>query len=226
MTINGTDIRTRAHRKRRHERCAAWQNRRAHWYRRVCLVPSRCHSSCDRTPRTYRGHQLGNSLGALRQFAALGVRYVTLTHMCHNVFADSCGFLDGIEPLHHGLRCVAPLTTALSTAKRALKRDCDLFFFARVSPFGEILVRELNRLGVLVDLSHTSDDTARAALNISRAPVIWSHSSARALRDVARNVPDDVLRHIGTGTGQRDGIVMVCHARYAHQECGGTIDRY
>jgi microsomal dipeptidase-like Zn-dependent dipeptidase len=77
------------------------------------------------------------------------------------------------------------------------------------SPFGQGLVRELNRLGVLIDLSHTSDATALAALNLSRAPVIWSHSSARALRDIPRNVPDDVLRHVGMGTGQRDGIVMV-----------------
>lgn len=126
------------------------------------------------------GHQLGNSLGALRQFSALGVRYVTLTHTCHNVFADSCGLFDGIEPLHYGL-----------------------------SPFGETLVRELNRLGVLVDLSHTSDNTALAALRISRAPVIWSHSSARALRHIPRNVPDEVLRFVGTGVGQRDGVVMV-----------------
>ncbi|KAH8994658.1 renal dipeptidase family [Lactarius hatsudake] len=108
------------------------------------------------------------------------VRYVTLTHTCHNAFADSSGLFDGIEPLHHGL-----------------------------SPFGETLVRELNRLGVLVDLSHTSDDTALAALKISRAPVIWSHSSARALRDIPRNVPDEVLQHVGTGAGQLDGVVMV-----------------
>ncbi|KAI9510913.1 membrane dipeptidase-domain-containing protein [Russula earlei] len=126
------------------------------------------------------GHHLGNSLGALRQFAALGVRYLTLTHFCHNVFADSCGILQAIKPLHHGL-----------------------------SPFGETLVRELNRLGVLVDLSHTSDATAIAALNVSRAPVIWSHSGARVVCDVSRNVPDEVLRHIGTSEGLRDGVVMV-----------------
>lgn len=126
------------------------------------------------------GHHLGNSLGALRQFAALGVRYLTLTHFCHNVFADSCGILKAPKPLHHGL-----------------------------SPFGETLVQELNRLGVLVDLSHTSDATALAALNVSRAPVIWSHSGARAVCDVSRNVPDEVLQHVGTGPGQRDAVVMV-----------------
>jgi membrane dipeptidase len=116
----------------------------------------------------------------LRQYHALGVRYVTLTHTCHNAFADSCGFQPGMIPLHGGL-----------------------------SALGLWLIDEMNRLGVLVDLSHTSDDTARQALKYSKAPVIWSHSSARAVHDVPRNVPDDVLALVGTGKGQTDAVVMV-----------------
>ncbi|KAF9070848.1 membrane dipeptidase-domain-containing protein [Rhodocollybia butyracea] len=125
-------------------------------------------------------HQLGNSIAVLRQYYALGVRYVTLTHACHNAFADSCGIAPGIEPLHGGL-----------------------------STIGRSLIDEMNRLGVLVDLSHTSDATAIQALKHSKAPVIWSHSSARNVHDVPRNVPDKVLKLIGTGDGQTDAVVMV-----------------
>lgn len=77
------------------------------------------------------------------------------------------------------------------------------------SSLGVSLIGEMNRLGVLVDLSHTSDATATQALNHSKAPVIWSHSSARAVHDVPRNVPDDVLRLVGTEPGQKDAVVMV-----------------
>ncbi|KII83295.1 hypothetical protein PLICRDRAFT_180558 [Plicaturopsis crispa FD-325 SS-3] len=126
------------------------------------------------------GHQLGNSIGVLRQYYNLGARYMTLTHTCHNAFADSCGMAPGFPPRHGGL-----------------------------SDLGRTLVTEMNRLGVLVDLSHTSDATAAQALNHSRAPVIWSHSSARAVHDVPRNVPDWVLRLVGEGEGQKDAVVMV-----------------
>ncbi|KIJ50715.1 hypothetical protein M422DRAFT_65702 [Sphaerobolus stellatus SS14] len=126
------------------------------------------------------GHQLGNSLATLRQYYALGVRYMTLTHSCHNAFADSAGFLVPIPPKYGGL-----------------------------SKLGHVLVREMNRIGMLVDLSHVSDDVMIQVIQISEAPVMFSHSSARSVWNVPRNVPDNVLGMIGTGSAKRDAVVMV-----------------
>lgn len=75
------------------------------------------------------------------------------------------------------------------------------------SKFGYRLIDEMNRLGILVDLSHTSDQTAEQSLRHSKAPVIWSHSSARAIHNVSRNVPDRLLELIKTGG--TDAVVMV-----------------
>lgn len=150
-------------------------------------------------------HQLGNSIAVLRQYHALGVRYVTLTHTCHNAFADSCGLSPGTKPLHYGLRSDRRPFCIVSV------------LIPSIYPFsalGRSLIAEMNRLGVLVDLSHTSDLTAAQALNHSKAPVIWSHSSAREVWDHVRNVPDDVLSMIGGGVGKKDGIVMVNFASF------------
>lgn len=115
------------------------------------------------------GHQLGSSLAVLRQYYDLGVRYVTLTHSCNNALADTCGYTGyPVKPRWNG-----------------------------ISPFGRIAIEEMNRLGMLVDVSHTSPKTASDALSISRAPPIFSHSNARGVFGRERNVPDSILRRIG-----------------------------
>ena len=106
------------------------------------------------------GHSLATSLGVLRAFARLGVRYVTLTHNENLSWADSAAR----EPQVGGL-----------------------------NDEGRAVVREMQRIGVLVDLSHVAPVTMHAALDTAFAPVIFSHSGVRALHDHPRNVPDDVL---------------------------------
>lgn len=114
------------------------------------------------------GHVIENSLGALRAFYDLGVRYMTLAHFANTDWADSATD----EPVNDGL-----------------------------SAFGEEVVREMNRLGMLVDLSHVSPATMSDALNVTEAPVIFSHSGARALTDHVRNVPDSILTRLKVNGG-------------------------
>jgi membrane dipeptidase len=118
------------------------------------------------------GHSIDNSLGVLRMYYALGVRYMTLTHTETLDWADSATD----EAKHGGL-----------------------------TKFGEEVVAEMNRLGMLVDISHVSADTMRHALRVTKAPLIASHSSAYALAAHPRNVPDDVLKLVA----KNGGVVMV-----------------
>ncbi len=124
------------------------------------------------------GHSIEDSLGLLRMYYDLGVRYMTLTWSNSNSWADSSG--DDTD------------TTVPHTQNG-------------LSEFGKDVVYEMNRLGMLVDISHVSDKTFYRTLIITRAPVIASHSAARALCDAPRNMTDDMLRAV-TING---GVVMV-----------------
>jgi membrane dipeptidase len=123
------------------------------------------------------GHSIDGSLAVLRDFARLGVRYMTLTHNDNTPWADSATD----EPVHGGL-----------------------------TDFGREVVAEMNRLGMLVDLSHVAATTMRDALDVSSAPVIFSHSSCRAITDHPRNAPDDVLERL-SGNG---GVIMIAYVPY------------
>lgn len=118
------------------------------------------------------GHQIDSSLGSLRTFFQLGVRYMTLTHNCNTPWSASCCPPNGTAPIPGGL-----------------------------TEFGVNVVKEMTRLGMFVDLSHVSFDTMHTVLDIAIAPVIFSHSSAYALCPTARNVPDDVLRRLPQNGG-------------------------
>ena len=123
------------------------------------------------------GHSIENSLAVLRMYHRLGVRYMTLTWANSNEWADSSGDIDDASVAHHN----------------------------GLTQFGRDVVREMNRLGMMVDVSHVSDKTFWDVLETTHAPVIASHSSARALASAPRNLTDEQLRAVATS----DGIVMV-----------------
>jgi membrane dipeptidase len=118
------------------------------------------------------GYMIEDDLRVLRAFHRLGVRYMSLTHSFNTNWADSSGTGEAVPPRHRGL-----------------------------SPFGVEVVKEMNRLGMVVDVSHTADATFYDALEASEAPVIASHSSVDGVKEHARNLSDDMLRALAKNGG-------------------------
>jgi membrane dipeptidase len=128
------------------------------------------------------GHMIDDDFGVLRDFARLGVRYMTLTHMIDTDWADS------------------------STGK---------FTHNGLAEFGKQVVREMNRMGIMVDISHVSDKTFYDVLAVSEAPVIASHSSCRAICDAPRNMTDDMIKALAA----KGGVMQInYHVGFLSQE--------
>ena len=119
------------------------------------------------------GHAIEDSLRLLRDYYALGIRYMTLTHFNTNSWADSQGDILKPEVKHHD----------------------------GLTPFGKDVVREMNRLGMMVDISHTADKTFYDALEVSTAPIIASHSSCRAVSNNTRNMTDEMIKALAAKGG-------------------------
>ena len=128
------------------------------------------------------GHMIASDLGVLRSYAALGARYMTLTHSGNAEWADS----STAKPEHNGL-----------------------------TEFGKDVVREMNRLGMIVDISHVSDKTFADVLEVSRAPVFASHSNCRAICDAPRNMTDEMIRELAA----KGGVIQInYHVGFLSQE--------
>src|SRR6266852_6382590 len=128
------------------------------------------------------GHMIASDLGVLRMYAALGMRYMTLTHSGNDEWADS----STDKAAHNGL-----------------------------TDFGKDVVREMNRLGVMVDISHVSDKTFYDALETSKAPLIASHSSCRAICDAPRNMTDQMMKDLAA----KGGVIQInYHVGFLSQE--------
>lgn len=123
------------------------------------------------------GHAIEDTPRLLRDFYRLGIRYMTLTHTNTNGWADSSGDMNKPGVQHHN----------------------------GLTPLGKDIVREMNRLGMMVDISHVADKTFYDALATSTAPLIASHSACRAITDVPRNMTDDMIRALAT----KGGVVQV-----------------
>lgn len=123
------------------------------------------------------GHAIEDSLRLLRDYQRLGVRYMTLTHTNTNNWADSSGDIEKPDVQHHN----------------------------GLTPFGKDVVLEMNRLGMMVDISHVADKTFYDALEVSKAPLLASHSSARSVTNVPRNMTDDMIRALA----KKGGVIQV-----------------
>ncbi len=134
------------------------------------------------------GHAIQGDIRILRDYYRLGVRYMTLTWSNTNDIGDSSGDIDDKTIQHHG----------------------------GLTDFGRQVVLEMNRMGMIVDISHVADSTFYQALDVSRAPVIASHSSARALTDAPRNMTDDML----VALARKDGVAQ------ANFYCGFISQKY
>ncbi len=136
------------------------------------------------------GHQIAGSLGVLRMYHALGVRYLTLTHGSTTSWADSATDTE----IHGGL-----------------------------TPFGRDVVTAMNRLGMLVDLSHVSAETMSDTLDTSRAPVIFSHSSCRELTNHPRNVPTGIMERVPANGGVQ---MLTMVPEFVNEACANhALDR-
>ena len=123
------------------------------------------------------GHAIEDSLRLLRDYYALGIRYMTLTHTNTNNWADSSGDIDKPGVAHHN----------------------------GLTDFGKQVVHEMNRLGMIVDISHVADKTFWDALEVSSAPIFASHSSCRALTNARRNMTDEMI----VALAKKGGVVQV-----------------
>lgn len=123
------------------------------------------------------GHAIEDSLRLLRDYYLLGIRYMTLTHGNTNNWADSSSDFTRDEVKHHD----------------------------GLTDFGKDVVREMNRLGMMVDISHVADKTFWAALEVSKAPIFASHSSCRAISNVPRNMTDEMI----VALGKKGGVVQI-----------------
>jgi membrane dipeptidase len=123
------------------------------------------------------GHAIQNNLDLLRAYYRRGVRYMTLTHTNTNGWADSSGDINDAAVTHHN----------------------------GLSDFGKDVIREMNRIGMMVDISHVADKTFYDALEVSKAPLIASHSGCRALANVPRNMTDQMIVDLA----KKGGVVQV-----------------